>query len=44
MAQDENRKNARALFRANPLMAMTYDPAKRFADYKIIGTLLTTPV
>jgi 2-polyprenyl-6-methoxyphenol hydroxylase-like FAD-dependent oxidoreductase len=44
MAQDESRKNARALFRSNPLMSMGYDPAKRFADYKIIGKLLATPV
>ncbi len=44
MAQDESRKTATSLFRSNPLMAMTYDPAKRFADYKIIGKLLTTPV
>jgi 2-polyprenyl-6-methoxyphenol hydroxylase-like FAD-dependent oxidoreductase len=44
MAQDESRKTAKALFRANPLMAMTYDPSKRFADYKIIGQLLAKPV
>jgi 2-polyprenyl-6-methoxyphenol hydroxylase-like FAD-dependent oxidoreductase len=43
-AQDESRKNAKALFRANPLMAMTYDPSKRFADYRIIEKLLATPV
>jgi 2-polyprenyl-6-methoxyphenol hydroxylase-like FAD-dependent oxidoreductase len=44
MAQDESRKHAKALFRSNPLMAMRYDPAKRFADYRIIGKLLTMPV
>lgn len=44
MAQDESRKTATALFRSNPLMAMTYDPAKRFADYRIIGKLLAEPV
>jgi len=44
MAQDESRKNAKTLFRSNPLTAMTYDPAKRFADYRIIGKLLATPV
>jgi len=44
MAQDESRKTAASLFRSNPLMAMTYDPAKRFADYRIIGKLLEMPV
>jgi 2-polyprenyl-6-methoxyphenol hydroxylase-like FAD-dependent oxidoreductase len=44
MAQDQSRKNAKALFRANPLMAITYDPSKRFADYRIIGNLLATAV
>jgi 2-polyprenyl-6-methoxyphenol hydroxylase-like FAD-dependent oxidoreductase len=44
MAQNESRKNAKALFRSNPLTAMTYDPAKRFADYRIIGKLLASPV
>jgi 2-polyprenyl-6-methoxyphenol hydroxylase-like FAD-dependent oxidoreductase len=43
-AQDESRRNAKALFRSNPLTAMTYDPAKRFADYRIIAKLLATPV
>jgi 2-polyprenyl-6-methoxyphenol hydroxylase-like FAD-dependent oxidoreductase len=44
MAQDESRKTAKSLFRSNPLTAMTYDPANRFADYRIIGKLLATPV
>ena len=43
-AHDEVRKNAKALFRGNPLLAMSYDASKRFADYRIIGKLMATPV
>ena len=44
IAQDESRRTAAQIFRSNPLTAMMYDPAKRFADYRIIGKLLETPV
>jgi len=43
-AHDEVRKNAKALFRGNPLLAMGYDPTRRFADYRIIGKLMATPI